>query len=94
MTVHYHQTLITPAEAGALHRLVAQASEGRDRELIYRWLCHVRSGLFAEWQTLPDGHHLKEAYREDVWQWDDQDLTGRPPMSLGPADVEGFTRPS
>jgi hypothetical protein len=41
-------------------------------------LCHARSGLYAEWAALPDGHHLKDAYREEVWKWDDQDLASIP----------------
>ena len=78
MTLQYHQTLITPFEVGALHNLIARAEEGTDKEVAYRWLCHVRSSLFTEWQALPDGHHLKDAYRDEVWKWDDQDLASIP----------------
>jgi len=78
MSLQYHQTLITPFEVGALHNLIATAPDGPDREIAYRWLCHARSGLYEEWCALPPGHHLKDAYRKEVWQWDDQDLASIP----------------
>jgi hypothetical protein len=88
MSVQYHQTLITPFEVRALHNLIARAEGGPDKQVAYRWLCHARSGLFAEWQALPDGHHLKDAYRDEVWQWDDQDLASIPEDRLvSPEDL-------
>ena len=99
MSLHYHQTLITPFEVGALHNLIARAEDGPDKEVAYRWLCQARSGLFAEWQALPDGHHLKDAYRDEVWQWDDQNLAAVPDsLRLSSEEVraigEGFRRPT
>lgn len=78
MSLQYHQTLIAPFEVAALHNLIARAEQGPDRDTAYRWLCHVRSGLFAEWQALPEGHHLKEAYKDEVWTWTDEDLAAIP----------------
>ena len=97
--MQYHQTLVSPIEVQALHNLIARAADSPDKEVAYRWLCHARSGLFAEWQALPDGHHVKEAYRDEAWKWDDQDLASIPEDQLvSPADVaaigEGFKRPS
>ena len=86
MTLQYHQTLITPFEIGALHNLIARAEEGTDKEVAYRWLCHVRSSLFTEWQALPEGHHLKDAYRDEVWKFDDQDLASIPQYRLASPD--------
>ena len=31
MNLHYHQTLITPFEVGALHNLIARAEDGPDK---------------------------------------------------------------
>lgn len=78
MSLQYHQTLITPFEVAALHNLIASAEEGPDRDTAYKWLAYARSGLFEAWQALPDGHHLKEAYRDQTWTWDDQDLARIP----------------
>jgi hypothetical protein len=99
MSLQYHQTLITPFEVAALHNLIARAEQGPDRDTAYRWLCHARSGLYEEWKALPDGHHLKEAYRDVVWTWDDQDLAAIPEDRLVDPDTvrsigEGFRRPT
>lgn len=97
MSLHYHRTLITPFEVRALHNLIARAEEGPDKEIAYRWLCQARSGLFAEWQALPDGHHLKDAYRGEAWQWDDRDLASIPEDRLvSPEEVRaiGLRRPT
>lgn len=95
MSLQYHQTLITPFEVAALHNLIACADEGQDRDIAYRWLCHARSGLYAEWRALPEGHHLKDAYSDQVWQWDDQDLASIPKdRLLSPEQVKGLCRPS
>ena len=74
MSLHYLPTTVTPFEVAALHAVIAAAKEGDDKKTAYRWLCQVRSALFAKWQQLPDGDHMKEAYREAVWTWDDQDI--------------------
>jgi len=87
MSLHYHQTTITPYEVAALHRVIAAAPDGEAKQTAYRWLCHARSGLFSAWQQLPDGDHLKEAYRDDTWTWDDQDIAERP-------DAVAFRRPA
>lgn len=91
MSLHYLPTTVTPFEVAALHNVIATAPEGDDKQTAYRWLCHVRSELFSQWQALPDGHHLKDAYREDVWTWDDQDIAER--ATEQPIDVTGLRRP-
>jgi hypothetical protein len=78
MSLHYYQTVITPYEVGCLHDLITNSEPDPDQEAAYRWLCQLRSGLFDEWQSLPDGNHLKEAYRDEAWKWDDRDLSGAP----------------
>jgi len=78
MSLQYCPTLISPSDVGALHNLIARAEDGADKEAAYRWLCYARSELFAAWQALPDGHHLKEAYANEVWQWNDEDLASIP----------------
>ena len=57
-----------------LHEVIAIADDGAAKKAAYRWLAYARSGLYEQWQKLPDGHHLKEAYRDDVQTWDDQDI--------------------
>lgn len=99
MSLQYHQTLVTPFEVAALHNLIACAEAGPDKDVAYRWLCHARSGLYEEWRALPNGHHLKEAYAEQVWQWDDQDLASIPEDQLVSPEKareigKGFRRPS
>ncbi len=99
MSLQYHQTLITPFEVAALHNLIASAEQGPDRTTAYRWLCHARSGLYAEWAALPKGHHLKDAYSDEVWTWDDQDLAAIPEDRLVSSEEvrsigEDFRRPT
>lgn len=88
MSLHYLLTTVTPFEVAALHNVIAAAPDSDDKQTAYRWLCHVRSELFREWRALPDGHHLKDAYRNDVWTWDDQDLAA--PRTVTP----NFKRPT
>jgi hypothetical protein len=104
MSLQYHQTLVTPFEVAALHAVIATAREHRpegdpDIETAYRWLAYARSGLFEQWRALPPGHHLKEAYRDAVWTWDDQDLAAIPEDRLVDPEAvrsigEGFRRPT
>ena len=39
-----------------------------------RWLASVKESLWSSWAALPEGSHLKEAYRDEVWTWSDRDL--------------------
>ncbi len=39
-----------------------------------RWLASVKESLWASWAELPEGSHLKHAYRDEVWTWSDRDL--------------------
>jgi hypothetical protein len=104
MSLQYHEVLITPLEVAALHQVIATASrhlpeDDQSVTTAYRWLAYARSGLYEQWAALPDGHHLRDAYTDEVWQWDDQDLASIPEDRLvSPEDVraigEGFRRPT
>ena len=90
--LEYHQVTVTPDVVHCLHNVLA-VHRGRlqdqpdtperwvaeqEAERLYRWLAYVRQSLHRTWQALPDGDHLKDAYREDVWAWNDEDLAARP----------------
>jgi hypothetical protein len=65
----------------------------------WRWLASVRELLYAEWEALPDGSHLKAAYADEVWTWSDRDLASIPEeCRVSPEEVraigEGFRRPT
>tara|TARA_B100001057_G_scaffold11981_1_gene11340 strand:+ start:143 stop:499 length:357 start_codon:yes stop_codon:yes gene_type:complete len=40
------------------------------------WLAAVAEKLYDEWEALPAGSHLKEAYADQVWNWSDRDMAG------------------
>ena len=42
------------------------------------WLAAQSEKLYKEWDALPEGSHLKEAYAEQVWTWSDRDLAATP----------------
>ena len=93
MSLHHHDVVVSPFEIAALHNLIAAAPAGADKDVAYRWLAYARSGLYEQWQKLPDGHHLKDAYRDDVWMWDDQDLAAIPKDRLvRPEDVRAMAQ--
>ena len=92
MTLHYHQTTITPRELGYIHNLLTEVRrtlgnkdqstltfwEGqlvKESELLSRWTGHVKHELYEKWINLPEGDHLKHSYRDEVWTWDDQDIS-------------------
>ena len=104
MTLHYHQTRVTPAEHTALsvaiqtmHHQVAgrraQTLEDRTElshadhyllqscETALLWLAQVSEELYEEWEALPEGSHLREAYADQVWTWSDRDLAAMPPTT-------------
>ena len=78
MSIQYQEVQINPLEIQALHNLICKAADGDDKDISYRWLAYARSTMFEAWQALPDGHHLKDAYRDEAWKWDDQDLAAIP----------------
>ena len=92
MSLHYHLTLVTPLEIAALHNVIGAAADSDCKTTAYRWLCNARAGLYDEWTELPDGHHLKEAYRDEVWQWNDEDIAT--PRSDNPTEPGSFARPT
>ena len=42
------------------------------------WLAAQSEKLFNEWNALPLGSHLKEAYSDQVWNWSDRDIVAYP----------------
>jgi hypothetical protein len=75
----YLDVQITPEDVDALSNVLAQFKQleeysTKDAELSDKWLSYVRDRLYNEWKELPDGSHLKEAYIDDVWSWNDEDL--------------------
>ena len=90
--LEFHSVTLTPDVVHCLHNVLARyranlqdqpESEGKwvaeqEATRLYRWLTYTRQSLFRTWQELPDGDHLKEAYRDEVWSWDDQDLASIP----------------
>lgn len=78
----FHQVTITPEMLDKIANLVFKDEKTRDENDVYTWVAYVRQSLYKTWSELPDGDHLKGAYIDDVWSWDDQDLartnTGRP----------------
>lgn len=75
MSLHNLNTTITPHEVAALFE-VLQKSTADDtyRELANTWIAAQKERLFTEWDLLPEGSHLKEAYSSFVWTWSDRDL--------------------
>ena len=73
----YNQVIITPEDLDALSNVVLGAleSESSDADRAYKWVAYVRSVVYTNWLSLPDGNHLKSAYADDVWSWDDSDLS-------------------
>jgi hypothetical protein len=115
--LEFHSVTLTPDVVHCLHNVLAsyranlqdqpESPERWAREeeatRLYRWLTYVRQSLFLTWQDLPAGDHLKEAYREEVWTWDDQDLASIPEDRLvspddlpgsDAVDLQGFRRPT
>ena len=54
------------------------------------WLAAQSEKLYKEWEALPEGSHLKEAYAEQVWTWSDRDLAAKPDA---PEDGWNFAPP-
>ena len=89
MTLHYHQTTVTPKELSdirilTLYTLKTLNERGElteyEQELLERgdltlkWIGNVKHELWTTWKDLPDGDHLKEVYRDTTWTWDDTDI--------------------
>lgn len=77
-------TRITPPEVEALHNLISYVEDLPNRpeyvsdevvEAAYKFLSGARSDLHKVWSELPEGNHLREAYTEEAWKWDDTGLT-------------------
>jgi hypothetical protein len=68
---------ISPEDVDALSNVIlAAVSEdaSTDAEAAYKWLAYARECLYKEWKALPSGSHLKAAYEDDVWAWNDADI--------------------
>jgi len=70
MSLKFKKVIITPEIETALSNAVFA---DKDPEA-YKWIAYVRDELYAEWQDLPEGSHLKAAYLDEVWTWNDEDL--------------------
>ena len=70
MSLKFKEVLITPEIETAL----SNAVDADKHPEAYKWIAYVRDELYAAWQELPDGSHLKAAYLDEVWTWNDEDL--------------------
>lgn len=70
MSLKFKRVLITPEIETAL----SNAVDAQTHPEAYKWIAYVRDELYGEWQSLPNGSHLKSAYAGDVWGWNDEDL--------------------
>ena len=70
MSLKFKKVLITPED----ERHLSDAIDSEEHPEAYRWLCYVRAELYDEWRKLSKGSHLKDAYSDDVWTWNDNDL--------------------
>ena len=55
------------------------------------WLANQSEKFYQEWESLPAGSHLKEAYSEQVWTWSDRDLAAM--SGTEPSDAPEVDRP-
>lgn len=65
---------ISEAHEHALSRCVRGTASRADRDTAWTWICLVRQELFAAWEALPDGNHLKMHLADVAWAWSDEDL--------------------
>lgn len=56
------------------------------------WIAAQKEELYKEWEALPPGSHLKEAYRDQVWTWSDRDLEAIPETDT--TDLSWLERPT
>ena len=72
----FNVVMITPEDLDALSNVVMSAldDDHPDADIAYKWVAYVRGVVYENWQALPEGNHLKGAYEDDVWAWDDADL--------------------
>ena len=81
MTLHV-TTSLSLEEVDAIRWAAKQAYATRGNsdyevyvaELVRRVSGGLDSSIYNVWLALPDGDHLKEAYRDKVWTVDDTDL--------------------
>ena len=60
-------------------------------ETAHLWLTNQSEKFYKEWESLPAGSHLKEAYSERVWTWSDRDLEAM--TNTAPTDTPEVERP-
>jgi hypothetical protein len=77
----YIDVLVTPEEVDAISNVViafkqlnSEEFTNPDADVVAKWVAYAKGVLYKEWQELEDGDYLKEAYRNDVWAWNDSDL--------------------
>lgn len=70
MSLKFKKVWITPED----EKNLSLAIDADEHPEAYKWVSYVRSEFWWEWKNLNDGDHLKEAYRDEVWTWNDEDL--------------------
>ena len=70
MSLKFKKVLITPEIETAL----SNAVDADKHPEAYKFIAYVRDELYSAWQELPEGSHLKAAYLDEVWTWNDSDL--------------------
>ena len=72
----YNTVTITPEDEQALSNVIADALEAGhpNADVAYKWIAYVREVLYSNWKGLADGSHLRAAYSDSVWGWNDSDI--------------------
>lgn len=55
------------------------------------WLNAQDEKFYEEWESLPEGSHLKAAYEDQVWTWSDRDMAAM--TNTEPTDTPEVERP-
>ena len=71
MTLQFKQVIITPEVVDEIYNILPPSE---DATTLMKWLSYVKDELYKEWNNLPEGSHLKAAYADDVWSWNDEDI--------------------
>jgi hypothetical protein len=73
---------ITPETLDALYSLSIslEGMKGHSMEkrqelsVLHKFIGYAKGEVYKAWKELPEGSHLKAAYLDDVWSWDDGDI--------------------
>ena len=73
----YLPVTVTPELITDIHNAIsAYDKDSREYREISTWLGYANREIYKAWLSLPEGDHLKLAYEDQAWLWDDQDLHG------------------